>query len=118
LQNVGFDSDDVLQRTGVNVSKANVGYQIGMQVGHGRVDSFRDWRLFTFFRHLERDAVVDAFAHSEFHLGGTDSRGYTIGAMFGLRKNMWLQTRWLSANEIDGPPLGIDIFQLDINSRF
>jgi hypothetical protein len=26
--------------------------------------------------------------------------------------------RWLSADEIDGPPLAIDILQVDVNAKF
>jgi len=29
-----------------------------------------------------------------------------------------LTTKWLSSNEIDGPPLSIDVLQLDLNTRF
>jgi hypothetical protein len=29
-----------------------------------------------------------------------------------------LTLRYLSANEIDGPPLGIDVFMLDLNAGF
>ena len=117
-QNVGFDEDDVFARTGVRVDDATAGYQFGFQVGHADIVEPRDWRVFALFRHLERDAILDAFADSNLHLGGTDSRGYAIGALFGIRRNTWLQTRWLSATEIDGPPLAIDMLQLDINSRF
>lgn len=117
-RNVGFDQDDILQRTGVSVDEASTGYQIGLQFGHKEIVEARDWRVFTLFRHLERDAIVDAFADSNLHLGGTDSRGYAIGALWGIRRNTWLQTRWLSATEIDGPPLSINMLQLDINSRF
>lgn len=117
-QNVGFDEDDVFARTGVRVDDATAGYELGLQVGHQHIVEARDWRVFALFRHLERDAILDAFADSNLHLGGTDTRGYAIGALFGLRRNTWLQTRWLSATEIDGPPLAIDMLQLDINSRF
>jgi hypothetical protein len=26
--------------------------------------------------------------------------------------------RWATANQIDGPPLGIDVLQVDLNVRF
>lgn len=117
-QNVGFDEDDVFARTGLAVADETAGYQLGFQVGHDDIARRRDWRVFALFRHLERDAILDAFADSNLHLGGTDSRGYAIGALYGIGRNTWLQTRWLSATEIDGPPLSIDMLQLDINSRF
>ena len=71
-----------------------------------------------FYKHLESDAVVDGFTDSDFHLGGTNAKGWISGVNFGLGKNTWLTARWLTANEISGPPLSIDVFQFDINARF
>ena len=60
----------------------------------------------------------DAFTESDFHLGGTDTQGYRISGLYGLTTNLWLRARWLSATEIDGPPLSIDSLQVDLNARF
>jgi Putative porin len=62
--------------------------------------------------------VLDAFTESDFHLGGTDAKGYRLSAKYGLSKNVWLRGNWLSATEIDGPPLAIDVFQFDLNAKF
>ena len=67
---------------------------------------------------MERDAVLDAFNDSDFHRGGTDAEGYSIGGELGLLKNTWARLRYLSADEIDGPPLGIDVLQIDLNAKF
>ena len=64
------------------------------------------------------DAVLDAFTDSDFHLGGTDTKGYILGGSFGIDKNTWFTMRWLSADPIDGPPLSIDVLQADLNARF
>ncbi|MFN0040753.1 MAG: putative porin, partial [Burkholderiales bacterium] len=37
---------------------------------------------------------------------------------YGLGANAWIRARWLSANEIDGPPLSIDVLQVDLNAKF
>ena len=74
--------------------------------------------LFLFYKHLEADAVLDAFTESDFHLGGTNTKGWILGARLGLRKNWWLRTRWLTADEIEGPALAIDVLQVDINAAF
>jgi hypothetical protein len=66
----------------------------------------------------ERDAVLDAFTDSDFGLGGTDTEGYILGFDLGVGRNVWVTTKWLSSNEIDGPPLSIDVLQLDLNTRF
>ena len=77
-----------------------------------------NWRVDLAYRYLERDAVVDAFADSDFHLGGTDAKGYILSGDYGLRDDTWLTTTLLSSDSIDGPPLGIDTFQMVINVRF
>ena len=57
-------------------------------------------------------------AISDFHLGGTDTKGFFIGGSYGLDKNTWLNLRWMSADSISGPPLGIDVLQLDLYAKF
>jgi hypothetical protein len=32
--------------------------------------------------------------------------------------NTWLSARWFSANQVYGPNLAIDVFQLDLNADF
>jgi hypothetical protein len=67
---------------------------------------------------LQRDAVLDGFTDSDFRLGGTDVQGYFIGADYVVNPRIQARLRYLSGNEIDGPPLGIDTVQLDLNASF
>jgi hypothetical protein len=94
------------------------GFQVGVTVGHPIVQAFADWKAWLNYKYLESDAVIDSFTDSDFHLGGTNAKGWILGAEFGLTKNVWLTSRWLSANEISGPPFGIDVFQFDLNAKF
>ncbi|MEX2480355.1 MAG: putative porin [Gammaproteobacteria bacterium] len=41
-----------------------------------------------------------------------------MGLDYGLTRHTWLRTRWMSADEIDGVPYGLDILQVDVNARF
>jgi hypothetical protein len=119
VRNLGFDKADVARRTGIaNISEETEGYQVGLQVGHPKARNFLEWSTFLFYRHLEADAVIDAFTDSDFHGGGTNAEGWILGAELGLWKNVWLTAKWLSSNEISGPPLSIDIFQFDVNAGF
>jgi predicted RNA-binding Zn ribbon-like protein len=118
VDNIGFDQADVLARTGQVVDPRTVGYQIDFSVGRAAIRRRHDWRLYATYKRLERDAIIDGFAESNFLLGGTDAQGYVLTADYGLSKATWLRARLLSANEIDGPPLGVDTLQLDINARF
>jgi hypothetical protein len=74
--------------------------------------------VFGEYRYVERDSMLDVFTDSDFALGGTDNQGFIVGFELGLAKNTWLTTRWFSSTEIDGPPLSIDVLQVDWNTRF
>ncbi len=116
--NLGYDKNEVNRLTGLNYGKENLGYQVGLAVGHSRFTGFGDWRANMNYRHLEADAVMDAYTDSDFHLGGTNAKGWSIGAELGLRKNVWLSGKWMTASEISGAKLDIDVFQLDLNAKF
>lgn len=123
VKNIGFDRDEVLQRTGGLVyvgplEDDTTGYQLKLAIGRPALERRGDWQVYTAYKHLERDAVLDAFTDSDFHLGGTDAKGWIVGGAYALAENTWLNVRYLSANEISGPPLGIDMLQVDLNARF
>ena len=61
---------------------------------------------------------VDAFADSDFGLGGTNLKGYFVGGNVGLGDNVWATLRWMSANGIAGVPYAVDVLQVDLNARF
>lgn len=118
VENRGFDLLEVEARIGQPTAARTKGHQIEVSIGRDRIRAARDWRAFAAYRYLERDAVIDAFTDSDFGLGGTDTEGYIAGFELGVANNTWFTTKWLSSNEIDGPPLSIDVLQLDINTRF
>jgi hypothetical protein len=118
LKNVGWDREDVLAVSGIDADERTTGYLLEFGVGHPDVLARGRWQAFAGYRHLERDAVLDAFTDSNFHLGGTDATGYIVGFDLGVWRNTWLRARYLTANEIDGPPLAIDVVQIDLNAQF
>ena len=131
VKNFGFDEDDILRRTGgvtylYPIKDRTLGWQVEAAVGRPRVGRFAvwqgaqfgDWQVGATYRYLQRDAILDAFADSIFHLGGTDAKGYVLHAMFGLAKNVWLRGQYFSTTEIDGPPFAIDSLQFDLNAAF
>lgn len=119
-RNFGFDQGDILARTGQTFKEETDGYQFKLTIGHPKFTYQEDheWQAFAGYRYLERDAVLDAFTDSDFHLGGTNAKGYFIGGSVALFKNTWLSAKWMSSDEISGLPLGIDVFQLDLNAKF
>ena len=118
VRNLGFDQSEMLTRTNNSYKKENEGYQLKLTVGMPEVVKANDWQVFGAYKRLEADAVLDAFTDSDFHLGGTDAKGWTLGASYGLGKNTWLTGRWFSADEITGLPLAIDVLMLDLNAKF
>jgi hypothetical protein len=118
VNNLGYNSSDVNARVGAALKKETEGFQVGVSVGKQETRAAWDWRVLLNYKYLEADAVVDGFTESDFHLGGTNAKGWIIGADLGLAKNVWLNTRYFTANEITGLPLAIDVFQLNLNAKF
>ena len=118
VRNIGWTSADVLARTGFYAPARTRGYDVGIAVGRPVVRAFGDWRAGLSYRYVERDAVLDAFTDSDFHLGGTDAKGYIVVLDVGLGRSAFARLLYMSANEIDGAPLGIDVAQLDLVGQF
>ncbi len=96
----------------------NAGWLARMTVGDKDIRKLWDWNAYVGYKWLESDAVIDAFADSEFGLGGTNLKGYFIGARLGVGPNTWLSAKWMSASQVAGAPYAVDIFLLDLNARF
>jgi hypothetical protein len=95
------------------------GYQLRALIGHNTVIKRGEWNVIGGYRYLESDAVLDSLTDSDFHLGGTNAKGYFIGGTYGILDNVSVGGRWLSTNQISGEePLAIDVFQFDIEARF
>ena len=118
LRNYGFKEADVMANVGYYVKPRTEGYRVDLGFGTSSPPTFGSWRATVGYRYVQRDAVLDAFNDEDFHLGGTDAKGYTLIFDFSFNPRVWLRMKYLSANEIDGPPLGIDVLQLDMNARF
>lgn len=64
----------------------NLGWMVGMTLGKCAVPG--SFALRYNYRDVERDAIVGAFADSDFGGGGTDARGHEIGVEYQLFKNV------------------------------
>jgi len=121
VRNLGFNRSDVQQRTGIpdaDLKDWVNGFQTGVLVGYPKPRKFAQWNASLYYRYLQPDAVLDAFTDSDFHGGGTNCRGWILGAQFGLAKNLWLGCRWMTSDQVTGPPLAIDTIQADLNAEF
>lgn len=118
VKNIGFDEEEVRARNPVSPVGGDTGWMAKLLVGMPETTQRHDWNVYGIYKRLETNAVLDAFTDSDFHLGGTNTEGWIMGANYGLDKNTWLSMRWLSADEIEGSPLSIDVLQVDINAKF
>jgi hypothetical protein len=90
----------------------------GIRVGKMKFEKAGDWLLGINYRHVESDAVVDGFADSDFGGGGTNVEGYTLYGALAISPNVSFGVRWMSANELAGPPLKTDVLQIEVNGKF
>lgn len=116
----------VIGTTGGQFDGGDTGWQVRLAVGDlglGLVDGDwtterGGWSAHIAYRHLESDAVIDGFADSDFGLGGTNAKGWIAGAHYGVAQNTILGARWMSTDEVAGPPLSVDRIFIDLMSRF
>lgn len=125
VKNIGFDAGEIFRRTGNNYKEENDGYQLRLDVGHNSFNGGattevkpKDWQVSLAYKRLEADSVLDAFTDSNFHLGGTDAKGWLIGGNYAIDKNAWVSARYFSSDTISGLPLSIDVLLLDFIAKF
>lgn len=120
VRNIGYDKQDVLARGPVNSdgNERNTGYQAELGFGTGTTGKRGNWRAYLAYKHLERDAVVDAYTDSDFNLGGTDAKGYILRGEWWFRDRTSVGLRYLSSDSIDSVPVNVDVAMLDVSANF
>ncbi len=133
VRNTGFDRAEILARTGARLTDgSDRGHQLRLTVGQPTVRASSDWQVALGYRKLGSDAVLDAFTDTDFGLGGTNNKGYFLTATLGLEYNTSVTLRYLAARSLDTPTLRrdastgalarddykVDVFQIDLNTRF
>jgi hypothetical protein len=121
-----------------DLSAKTTAVQGRVQAGAAKLAKRGDWQSYLAYRYMERDAWVDAFTDTTWHLGGTNYKGWSLGANYAFDRNFWLAGRWTSTRNLDdkvrfqavpgdatsisgnlsSAPLRIDVIQLDLNARF
>lgn len=129
IRNLAFDRQDIEAKainnrtdsTGTGLAPYDGGdtaWIVGVKVGNVALDKRWNWNFGMNYRHVESDAVVDGFADSDFGGGGTNVKGFSIYGALALSPRVYLGLRWMSSDEIAGPPLKNDILQVDIGGKF
>lgn len=133
IKNAGFDREDINQRAGFSIqglAEKTSGAQVRVQLGSSKQELRGDWQVYLAWRRLERDAWIDAFTDTTWHLGGTNYAGWSLGGLYYVGPRTSLGLRVTSTQGLDdgillgGAPnvssaeLRIDAVQLEVNSRF
>jgi hypothetical protein len=100
-----------------HLSTENLGYLVGVKIGHLDVYNFKEWRLLYGYFHLERDSWLDIFPDTTIQSGGTNVAGHALMLDFGIAKQTWMRAHFDYANEIVGSSTQI-LVQADVNFRF
>lgn len=119
VRNLGYDQNEITRRTGFAAPSPRItGREVMLSAGDPKIQRYGEWQASVTYKYIEADAVLDALNDQDFHLGGTNTKGFILAGNYGLDKNTWLTLRWLSTDQIDGPQLSIDTLQVDLNTRF
>jgi Putative porin len=134
VHNSAFDVAEIEQRAGVplaDLAERNTGLQARLQFGMPQLDEAGQWQLFGAWRRFERDAWIDGFTDTTWHVGGTNYEGWQLGGHYAFDRRTSLgfrltSTRNLEDGVTDGNgvptasnnPLKIDVLQVDLNTRF
>jgi hypothetical protein len=135
VKNSAFDLADISRRAGVpldgQLNDRSTGLQAKLTLGAHRLAQAGDWQATVALRRFERDAWVDGFTDTNWHLGGTSYQGWSLGGQYAIDRRTWLGLRLIGTRNLDdglrdsagranlsSAPLRIDLLQLDLNARF
>jgi len=117
VNNRGLDPDGPGPLLGA-YEGGDMAWNLAIMFGRPKLESFGDWLVSAGYRYVESDAIVDGFTDSDFGGGGTNVKGFHIGGSFALSPHVRAGMRWMSSDQIAGPPLKSDTLQIDLNAKF
>jgi len=134
VHNGSFDLADIRQRAGATLdglTEQTTGLQAKITVGSLQPAESGEWPLYGGLRSFERDAWIDGFTDTTWHLGGTNYKGWQLGGSYAFDRRTTLGFRVTSTRNLDdgtvdaagvpsasNNPLKIDVLQLDLSTRF
>jgi hypothetical protein len=123
--NIGFNRNRAIalgvNNIGPNSGVPEVGnkaYLVKIDVGKPEIAARWDWNVYLAYKYLESDSVLASLNDPDFHLGGTNAKGYILAGNLGIARNAWITLRWLSSTQVSGQPYAVDVYQIDLNARF
>ncbi|HEY4276101.1 MAG TPA: putative porin [Rhizomicrobium sp.] len=122
INNLAFHKDQVSARqvnlaTGV-YNPGGAGWMGNFIVGKPDVAKLGDWNFQVGYRYLQTDATVDGLADADFHLGGTNVKGYVLMGYYGIGHGTNIGVRYFSTDVVTGAPYSNDVVQVELNTKF
>jgi hypothetical protein len=96
----------------------NKAFQVRVSVGSPQIVEAGDWGFSAMYKYIEPDALLDAFTDQDFHLGGTNAKGFVLIGTLGIRHNTNVSIRWFDTDQVFGPRFAVDVLQADLNVKF
>ena len=95
-----------------------VGWLLRGIIGNPHPMALNEWNIALGYKYLQPDAMLDGLTDQNFHLGGTNAKGFILTADYGIAPRTWLSARYYGAKAVYGPPFAIDVVQFEISTKF
>lgn len=95
-----------------------VGWLLRGIIGNPHPMAANEWNIALGYKYLQPDSMLDGLTDQNFHLGGTNAKGFILTADYGIANGTWLSARYYGAKQVYGPPLTIDVLQLEVSTKF
>ena len=93
-------------------------YFLRAQFGALRIRKLWDWNVMAGYKYLETDSTLDSINDADFHLGGTNAKGYILTGSLGIARDTFFSLRYFDATTIAGPQDNNQVFQVDLQTSF
>jgi hypothetical protein len=95
-----------------------VGWLLRGIIGTPQPMAANEWNIALGYKYLQPDSMLDGLTDQNFHLGGTNAKGFILTADYGIAPRTWLSARYYGAKQVYGAPFTIDVVQLEISTKF
>ncbi len=95
-----------------------VGWLVRGIIGNPHPMEANEWNIALGYKYLQPDAMLDGLTDQNFHLGGTNAKGFILTADYGIAPRTWVSARYYGSKQVFGPPLTIDVVQLEVSTKF
>jgi hypothetical protein len=95
-----------------------VGWLLRGIIGNPHPMALNEWNIALGYKYLQPDSTLDGLTDQNFHLGGTNAKGFILTADYGIANGTWVSARYYGAKQVYGPPFTLDIVQFEISTKF